>query len=154
MFLYRKKAFNSKLFTQNDFYKRFTHDLKNCKNEVIIESPYLTASRMELLHPVFSDLLSRKVRIHIITRDPVDHDDEYTRDQATNEILSCMELGINVVLLKGYHHRKIAIIDRSVLWEGSLNILSYSKSQEIMRRIEDKDSANQMFSFLKLGEFM
>lgn len=154
MIFFFKKTFNSKLFTQSDFYTRFMRDLKHCQKEAIIESPYITASRMELLYPIFNELLSRKVRIHIITRDPVDHDDEYMRDQATNEILYCMELGINVVLLKGYHHRKIAILDRNILWEGSLNVLSYKNSQEIMRRIEDKDSANQMFSFLKLGKFI
>lgn len=109
---------------------------------------------MESLYSVLSELLSRKVRIYIVTRDPVDHEDEYMRHQATNEILYCMELGINVVLLKGYHHRKIAILDRNILWEGSLNILSYSNSQEIMRRIENKESANQMFSFLKLGKLI
>ncbi len=154
MFFYPKKVFNSKLFTQDDFYRSFIHDLKNCKNEVIIESPYMTASRMEMLYPALNELLSRKVKVHIVTRDPIDHDTEYMRDQATNEILCCMELGINVILLKGYHHRKIAIVDRNVLWEGSLNILSYNNSQEIMRRIQDKESANQMFSFLKLGKFI
>jgi hypothetical protein len=154
MFFWQKRDFNSKLFTQNDFYKHFTHDLIECKNEVIIESPYMTSSRLELLYPVFNKLIGKKVRLHIITRDPVDHDDEYMRDQATNEMLYCMELGINIVLLKGYHHRKIAILDRNVVWEGSLNILSYSNSQEIMRRIESKESANQMFSFLKLGKFV
>ncbi len=154
MFFFKKRIINSKLVTQEHFYGNFITDLKNSEKEVIIESPYLTTSRMELLYPVFNELLSRNVRLHIVTRDPADHDDEYMRDQSTNEILNCMELGINIVLLKGYHHRKIAIIDRSILWEGSLNILSYSNSQEIMRRIEDKHSANQMFSFLKLGKFI
>lgn len=154
MFLFKKKALNSKLLTQEDFYLSFMQDLSNCKKEVIIESPYMTASRMEMLYPALNHLLSRKVKVHIVTRDPSDHDTEYMRDQATNEILYSMELGINVILLKGYHHRKIAIIDRNVLWEGSLNILSYNHSQEIMRRIQNKNSANQMFSFLKLGKFI
>jgi|SRR5258706_6634519 len=152
MISFFKKTFSSKLFTHENFYKKFILDLRNCRSEVIIESPYITASRMESFYPILIELISRKVQVHIVTRDPVDHDDEYMRNQATNEVLHCMELGIKVVLLKGYHHRKIAILDRSILWEGSLNILSYSYSQEIMRRIEDKDSANQMFNFLKLGE--
>ena len=65
-----------------------------------------------------------------------------------------VQIGINIILLKGNHHRKLAIIDRSILWEGSLNILSFSNSQEIMRRIEDKELANQMFIFLKLSRFV
>jgi len=105
---------------------------------------------MELLYPKFENLLSRKVPVHLVTRDPIDYDDEQMKYQATNEILQCMEIGINLVLLKGNHHRKLAIIDKKILWEGSLNILSFSNSQEIMRRIEDKHIANQMFNFLKL----
>lgn len=150
MFFQKKKDFGSKLFSQKDFYSQFMQDLKNCKKEIIIESPYITASRMELLYPIFKKLLARSVQIYIVTREPVEHDDEYMRDQATNEILYCKDLGINMILLSGYHHRKIAIIDRSLLWEGSLNILSYSNSQEIMRRIESEESAKQMFKFLNL----
>lgn len=146
---WQKQTFKSQLFTQKDFYQKFLEDLKYCEKEVIIESPFITSSRMERLYPVFEELLSREIKVHIVTRDPIDHEDEYMRYQATNEILHSMELGVKVTLLKGYHHRKIAIIDRSVLWEGSLNILSYSRSREIMRRIEDEKEAKQMLSFLK-----
>jgi len=153
MFFQRKSEFKSNLFSQQDFYRQFIQDLSNCKNEVIIESPYITSSRTETLYPIFKRILDRRIKIHIITRDPIDHD-ETIRHQATNEILFCKELGINIVLLRGSHHRKLAIVDRSILWEGSLNILSYSNSQEIMRRIEGKEWAVQMFEFLKLRKLI
>ena len=153
-FHHQKSYFDSKLFDQTDFYRQFIRDLNSCKNEVIIESPFITSSRMNLLYPTFKKLLARNVHINIITRDPIDHDDEFTRNQSTNEILCCNEMGINVVLLSGNHHRKIAILDRTVLWEGSLNILSQSNSREIMRRIENKETATQMFDFLKLQKLL
>lgn len=49
---------------------------------------------------------------------------------------------------------EMAILDRQVLWEGSLNILSQSNSREIMRRIQGEDHAQEMFEFLKLGRFI
>jgi len=153
MFLWQRKVFRSQLFTEKDFYKQFILDLQECKNEVIIESPYITTSRMEWLYMVFKKLLTRGVKIHIITRDPIDHDG-YFRNQATNEILKCNEMGIKIVMLKGNHHRKLAIIDKKILWEGSLNILSYNHSLEIMRRIEEKETVNQMFHFLKLDRYL
>src|SRR3990167_534227 len=121
----RNDSFKSKLFDETGFYAAFMSDLQQCKQEAIIESPYITASRMELLYPTVKDLLMRDVKIHIITRDPVEHE-EFYRHQATNEILTCYEMGINMVMLRGYHHRKLATIDRKILWEGSLNILSQS----------------------------
>ena len=138
---WQKNTFKSKLFSQKDFYGNFIQDLKKCKKEVIVESPYITSSRMEVLYPIFEELLYRGVKIHIVTRDPIDHD-ENIRHQATNEILYSKELGINIILLKGYHHRKIAIIDQNILWEGSLNILSHNSSQEIMRRIEGENKGD------------
>ena len=153
-FNHQRSRFDSKLFDQTDFYGQFIQDLNGCKNEVVIESPFITSSRMNLIYPTFKKLLVRNVSIHIITRDPIDHDDEFTRNQSTNEILCCNEMGINVVLLSGNHHRKIAILDRNILWEGSLNILSQSNSREIMRRIENKETVTQMFDFLKLQKLL
>ncbi|OGH38545.1 hypothetical protein A3F59_01995 [Candidatus Roizmanbacteria bacterium RIFCSPHIGHO2_12_FULL_38_13] len=149
----RNDSFKSKLFDEIGFYDVFISDLQQCKQEAIIESPYITASRMELLYPGLKDLLRKKVKIHIITRDPVEHE-EFYRHQATNEILTCHEMGINTVMLRGYHHRKLAIIDRKILWEGSLNILSQSRSMEIMRRIEGKEWAEEMFRFTGLGRLI
>lgn len=154
MFSISKKVPKSELFDQGSFYSCFIKDLKNCRQEVVIESPFITASRMELLYPIFHELLRRGVNIHMVTRDPTEHRDEYMRDQATNEILYSKGLGINIILLTGFHHRKLAIIDRTILWEGSLNILSHSFSQEVMRRTENTDSAKEMFDFLKLKRFM
>ena len=48
------------------------------------------------------------------------------------------------------HHRKLAIIDRSILYEGSLNILSQNDSLEIMQRIEPEELARQMIDFMWL----
>lgn len=154
MFNLQKHILHSQLFDQTTFYDHFVQDLRNSQIEVIIESPFISASRMSYLYPVFKDLISRKIPIFVVTRDPVDYDNEFMRDQATNEILQCNELGICPILLTGHHHRKLAILDRKILWEGSLNILSYSYSQELMRRIEDRNTASEMFDFLKLKKLL
>ena len=100
MFSLRNNTFKSELFNEKTFYKRFLKDLSCSKKEVIIESPYITSSRMETLYPVFQGLLHKNIKIHLITRDPADHEDEYFRHQSTNEILKCKELGINFALAK------------------------------------------------------
>lgn len=74
--------------------------------------------------------------------------------QAQEVIEYCERVGIQVFVTRNKHHRKLAIIDREILWEGSLNILSQSDSREIMRRIEGDDHALEMFKFLKLGRFI
>jgi hypothetical protein len=58
------------------------------------------------------------------------------------------------VLYTGYHHRKLAILDRAILYEGSLNILSQNKSSEVMRRIESVSLAWQMVRFTGIDRFL
>lgn len=72
--------------------------------------------------------------------------------QAQDTINMLLDLGVGV-LFTGGHHRKLAIIDRNVLWEGSLNILSQNSSCEIMRRIDSRLIALQMLAFIKLNDY-
>lgn len=145
--------FNSQLHDERTFYQTFLNDLANCQNEVIIESPFITRERMRTFDRLFKNLLERGVKIYIMTRNPREHD-ESMEVQSEEAIRWCEVIGIQVLLCTGNHHRKLAIIDRKILWEGSLNILSQTQSREIMRRIEGQGLALEMFNFLKLGKFL
>mgnify|MGYP000883233265 FL=1 len=52
------------------------------------------------------------------------------------------------------YHRKLAIIDREIIYEGSLNILSYRNSCEIMRRTTSALEAEMLIDFIGLNKFM
>lgn len=143
----------STLHDEKTFYKAFLDDLRMCKEEVIIESPYITSERIKLFMPVFSTLLSCGVKIYIMTRDPKEHS-EAMEAQSEDTISLFERIGVQVLLCAGNHHRKLAILDRNVLWEGSLNILSQGYSREIMRRIESKKITLEMFKFLKLIRYI
>lgn len=145
--------FISRLCDEKSFFKFFEKDLKQARSEIIIESPFITAKRMKILYPILQDCLNKQVRIYIITRDPAEHDYPYNL-QSETAIQKFEKIGIQTLICKGNHHRKLAIIDRQVLWEGSLNILSQANSREIMRRIEGERHTQEMFEFLKLGKFI
>jgi len=144
---------NSSLYDEKTFYQTFLRDLEKCKKEVVIESPYITSERMKTFDRVFKKLLKKKVKIYLITRDPKEHE-KFMEPQSEGTIKWCETVGIQVLLCTGNHHRKLAILDRKILWEGSLNILSQTRSREIMRRIDDKTMTVEMFNFLKLYKFL
>lgn len=102
---------------------------------------------------VFEKLLEKGVKIYIFTRDPGEHELPMAY-QAEAEIQYFERIGIQTLICLNNHHRKLAILDKKILWEGSLNILSQNKSREIMRRIEGKESAMQMFDFLNLRKLL
>jgi len=143
----------SQLHDERSFYQKFLTDLEGCTKEVIIESPYITTERMRTFDRIFHKLLKKGVKIYIITRDPKEHEIGM-EIQSEDAITWCEMLGIQVLLCVGNHHRKLAILDRKLLWEGSLNILSQTWSREIMRRIEGQKIALEMFNFLKLQRFL
>lgn len=144
---------SSKLYDQDSFYPTFLKDLAMCRNEVIIESPFITSRRLKTLLPTLERLKARKVRIAINTRDPRVHDIAHQQEDAHEAISKLQHMGVQV-LYTGNHHRKLAILDRTILYEGSLNILSQNDSCEIMRRIASAELAGQMIRFIKLDRFL
>jgi len=144
---------NSRLFNQDDFYAAFLKDLSKCQREAIIESPFMTRRRLDMLLPVIQKLKNRRVKVVVNTRNPLENDDEYMRDESTHAIAKLQHLGVHV-LFTGGHHRKLAIIDRQILWEGSLNILSQNDSCEVMRRIPSTQLAWQMAHFIGIDKLI
>lgn len=144
---------SSALYDENSFFSAFINDICRCEKELIIESPYITTERMKMFRKPFWRLLNKGIKIFVVTRDPREHS-EFMIDQSEQEIEWFEEQGIHTLLCTGNHHRKLAIIDRQVLWEGSLNILSHTRSREIMRRLEGGHAAEDMFSYLQFEKFI
>ena len=136
----------SQLFDNTTFYNSFLKDLSRCKKEVIIESPFLTTRRVSMILPALVKLKRQGVSIIVNTRDPLEQEGRM-QQEAELSIDLLQSVGISI-LFTGGHHRKLAIIDRKLLWEGSLNILSQNDSCEIMRRISSKSLAIEMLRFI------
>jgi phosphatidylserine/phosphatidylglycerophosphate/cardiolipin synthase-like enzyme len=144
---------SSTLLNEDTFYSAFIKDLKRCKSEVIIESPYITTRRLSELLPILEKLKARKVRVVINTRDPRSITEEYRREDTQEAASRLQHLGIHVVLTPN-HHRKLAVMDRSILYEGSLNILSQSNSAEVMRRVDSVRLSWEILWFTKADELV
>lgn len=143
---------SSVLLNQDNFYDIFVKDLLRAKHEVIIESPFISIKRINCLMPTFLKLNQRGVGIVINTK-PLDEQDIDYIGQVGKCIALLQELGAEI-LITGGHHRKLAIIDQRVLYEGSLNIMSQNDSCEVMRRIDSKQLAVQMVDFIGVSKFI
>lgn len=141
------------LLDENDFYKAFFKDIIYTEKELIIISPYLSTRRYGQMETIFSNLRLRGVQIFVITRPSEEHDGNL-KEMSEQVIRSMEKLGIVVLPIRGYTHEKVAIVDRKVLYVGSLNILSQRDSHEIMHRIDGKKGlvAQQYMQFLKLDK--
>ena len=142
----------SQLFDQDTFYQRFLKDIANCQRELIIECPFMTARRVRCLMPSIERLIRRGGQVVVNTKHP-DEQEDYLRNEAL-VALSLLRKAGAIVLFTGGHHRKLAIADRTIMWEGSLNILSQNDSCEIMRRISSPLMSEQMIKFIGIERFI
>lgn len=142
----------SQLFDEDSFYAAFIKDINKCMSELIIESAYMTTRRVRFLLPHLLKLKQSRVRVVVNTRSPQEHD-AYLCDEARESLALLLEVGVHVIFSRSLH-RKTAIVDRSVLWEGSLNILSQNDSREVMRRTESVVLGWQMVKFSGLDNMI
>ena len=139
----------SSLFDETTFYKAFANDLRSANKSVIIESPYLTERRAIQFSKLFKKLKKRGVSVRINTRNPRHHD-KTLEIQAWRAMKILRTNGAKVYICSDMRHRKLAVIDDCILWDGSLNILSQSRSKEIMRRTDSATLCRQMVTFTNL----
>ncbi len=151
MFNLRKP--DSKLYDQNTFDNQFMRDLRKARKSIIIESPFLRVARVEKFTPILHWLKKRGVVILLNTKPPEEHDGIYQL-QARESLSLLQSAGVEVLFTVKKHHRKLAIIDRRIIYEGSLNIFSYRNSCEIMRRTTSALEAEMLIDFIGLNKFM
>lgn len=146
--LFGRSQMISGLYSEVTFYPKFVKDLRSARSEVVIESPFITERRFSDLLPAIAYLRSKNVSVTVNTRNPDEHDGSYV-GQAYDAVAALQELGVRVLYTTKLH-RKLAVIDNEIVWEGSLNILSFNDSCELMRRSVDAVAAHQTLRFLKI----
>jgi hypothetical protein len=133
--------------TQSNYYEFITSDIASAENQILVFSPFMTENRLSTLLPVILDAVNRDVKIYVVTK-PIDEHgikEQSIYSACEKELRS---LGVYIIHKKGMHE-KLVLIDDSVVWTGSLNTLSFSNTQEIMERRQDRelfrDYSSQMY---------
>lgn len=139
----------SRLFSESNFKRQFVEDLKRANKVVTIESPYLTVRQIRSYAPLFRQLTGRRVRIRINTRQ-FSHHNWAMEQQARQAAKLLLDSGVDLYVYNDLRHWKLAMIDRQILWEGSLNILSHNLSREVMRRTDSSWMCQNMIKFIRL----
>jgi len=153
----REKIINSErpnnLFNEKTFYKAFISDLFAAKREVIIYSPFVSKFRADFYKRIIEKIRNRNIEVFIFTR-PLDEYEGFIRPQIEHQLKLYEKSGVNIYFLSKNIHEKVAIIDRKILWEGSLNILSHRANKEMMRRTDNENSALEVMNQLKINNYI
>ncbi|MEM3473715.1 MAG: AAA domain-containing protein [archaeon] len=134
------------ILNEHEFWPLFLKDLVNASEKVLIISPFITETRVAKLFNHFYSLVSRGIKLFIITRPPSEQIDF---ENASKVIEKLSDVGMYVVF-RNKIHEKIAIIDDEIVWHGSLNILSHRDTSEAMSRFVGRNTAIEVYNKLNL----
>ena len=123
---------NRIVVTQKSFFRYLRADLANARSRVVMYSPFITESRLTQLEPQLRAAIERGVRVYIVTKP---HCDRTQREiQQYQKLENALTDWGAIIVHKQRMHEKLIFIDDAILWEGSLNPLSFKDTEEHMER--------------------
>jgi DNA-binding XRE family transcriptional regulator len=150
------------VFDQHTFQAAFTSDLNNACAFIFVESAYLTTRGAKRFSYAFAQAISRGVRVCSFVQKPEYWERRFDPllDPALTADLATFEAAVNYlrtlgvhVNLRGWTHLKLAVIDYSRTWGGTLNSLSYTfKMDDEVYHWRDKNWAEDTVRRRRLDE--
>ena len=117
--------------------------MEDVKTSIVVSSPLLRYSKVNKFISDMKPLQERGVKITVLTWNP----DSYNFGNPIHKmemIRTLNEAGIEVVL-KEENCLHFAVIDNSVVWYGSLNLLGKEDVEDNIMRIESDEIAAELF---------
>jgi len=130
------------IFDQNNFLPVFRNDILCAQKEILIVSPFLRKRRTAQMIEDLMPAVSKQVSVNVITRPSTDF---APRDQAPFRNGLDLFDGTSIkVVHRSNIHQKFAVMDRKIVWYGSVNLLSFGSAQESLMRIESANIAREL----------
>ena len=121
------------IYDQNTFQERFLHDVAHAGESVIIVSPYVTVKRVKWIEEALSQCIRKRVKVTVVTRSPKTL--PAASRGAAQTAIEMLRMQQIEVICRGGIHQKYAVIDGSIVWYGSINLLSFGASRESIMRL-------------------
>lgn len=132
------------IYDQITFQERFLQDITQAKESVVIVSPYVTVKRVRWIEAALQQCNQRNVKATVITRTPESFPSS-SRKAAGMAISMLRELQVEAFCREGIHP-KYAIMDGSVVWYDSIDLLSFSTSQESIMSLHSSSIARALMN--------
>ena len=130
------------IYDSETYSEVFRGDIINAKAEVMISSPYVSTPGSERLIHNFSAMKSKDASISLITY-PASHYSDDIKDRIENIHNRLNMAGIKVSFAD-YIPSRYAVIDKEILWYGSMNLVSNIKEDDDEMRIVSRSVAKAL----------
>ena len=137
------KTINS-IYDFESYLETYENDLCNARSEIIISSPTLSRNKIFNFLSLTKKLRADGVKVSVVTW----HPDSYRYGNDENRIFLMETLrnaGIHLELVDDNCER-YTIIDREIVWYGTLNFLSKEDIDDSIIRLVDKNIADELLN--------
>ena len=125
----------NQIFNGSPFYRPYTSDLTKAKRSIVISSPKLYRTEQNLLVTLLKELAQQGIEILITT-------------VAENEQTAFIQSKGLSVKVKPKLSLYTTIIDKEVVWYGSINTLGYASKEDNMIKVTDIYLANELIKMI------
>lgn len=125
----------NQIFNGSTFYRPYTSDLTKAKHSIVISSPKLYRTEQNSLVTLLKELAQQGIEILITTA-------------AENEQTAFIQSKGLSVKVKPKLSLYTTIIDKEVVWYGSINTLGYASKDDNMIKVTDIHLANELIEMI------
>ncbi|NLB40826.1 MAG: hypothetical protein GX815_00925 [Clostridiales bacterium] len=137
-----KKQKTNAIFDAETYNTVYATDLFQANSEIVISSPGINATKVRQLILAVSSKLAQGVKVSVITIPSSEYPDN--RIEPTKRLIDELrQSGIYVKHAPGTHEH-FAVVDKEVVWYGSMNMLSREKTDDNLIRERCKEIAEEL----------
>jgi len=130
------------IFTSTNYYDVFEQDLVEAEKEIVISSPDISHEKVERFINIMKPHQEKGVKVTIITENP---DNRVVGNPAylMELIYQLRSMGISIGYTDNVNEH-YAVIDRSLVWHGGMNLLGKADVWDNLIRVKDIQAASEL----------
>ena len=134
------------IYDSDSYRPIFEQDLREAAASVIISSPTLSRKRVEQLLALVRPGQEKGLKVAVITWHPDVY--RYGKDEHRLALLESLRAGGCEVRFAQDNCLHFAVIDETILWYGSMNLLSRDDVEDNIMRLESREIAEELLGAL------
>ena len=137
-----RQVVGSSIFNWKSYLDVFERDINSSHSEVVVSSPGLGSRKVWKFIKDVTPLQERGIRIAVMTLSPSSYPDDAAEHQ--KELIEVLASAGIAVRCAERCREHFAVIDNSIVWYGSMNLLSREKEEDSMMRVENASIAHEL----------
>ena len=125
----------------------YLRDLREARNEIVISSQTLNTPKVNQLIRLAEE--RPELKITIVTWSPEVY--RFGRDEVRIQLMNRLHAAAFKILTVDDNCERFAIIDKEIVWYGSMNLLSKADVEDNLMRVESKDIAAELLEMTFSG---